>query len=256
MKVRLLLAYKGSHFFGWQRQVKLRSVQAEVEKALFKIFKQKINVIASGRTDTGVHALGQTAHFEIEENLLENKNLKKALNAIFPVDLSVVNCWRAPEDFHARKSAVKKTYLYFIFTGESSPVLFPDLIWWRRESLNLQKLKELSQAFIGTKDFKSFQNSGSTVKSTVRRVYSSCWYQLSPFVYYYKITGSGFLKQMVRNIVGTSLELLKSQRALQNLEHIFLSKERKQAFLTAPSRGLYLEKVFYPPSLDKACFLL
>ena len=254
MKVRLLLSYKGSDFFGWQRQDQHRTVQAEIEKSLFKIFKREVTVVGSGRTDAGVHALGQTAHFEIQEDLLKNKNLKKALNAVLPGDISVLECWKAPENFHARASAVKKTYLYFIFTGDSSPVLFPDLVWWRKGGeLKLEKLKDLSQVFMGTWDFKSFQNSGSEVESSVRQIHTSLWNQLSDSFYFYKITGSGFLKQMVRNIVGTSIELLKFERASQKLEGILLAKDRKQALITAPSQGLYLKKVFYPSSLDKAC---
>ena len=265
MKIRILLSYKGSRFFGWQRQKHQRTVQSELEKSLFQIFQKKILVIGSGRTDTGVHALGQTAHFEIEESLLkkkklsydlENNKLKQALNAVCPSDIAVLDCWEAPLDFHARSSAVKKTYLYFLFTGDSPPVLFSDLIWWRKEPLELKKLNRLAQVFIGNQDFKSFQNSGSTVGSTVRKVSVSCWTQLSTSLYCYKITGSGFLKQMVRNIVGTSVELVNLEGSVKKLEQILHSKDRKQAFKTAPGQGLYLKEVFYPPSLDKACRLL
>lgn len=262
MKIRLLLSYKGTHFFGWQRQKKERTVQEELEKSLFQIFKKKILVTGSGRTDTGVHALGQTAHFEIEDSFLKEKKLfrgkkfKKALNAVSPPDVSILDCWEAPSDFHARSSAIKKTYLYFLFTGDSPPVLFLDLVCWRKEPLDLKKLNHLAGVFTGNQDFKSFQNSGSEVKSTVRKIFVSRWTQVSPSLYCYKITGSGFLKQMARNIVGTSLELLKFERPTQKLQQILLAKDRKQALKTAPSEGLYLKKVFYPSSLDKACRLL
>ena len=262
MKLRLLLSYKGTQFFGWQRQKNHRSVQEELEKTLFQIFKKEILVIASGRTDTGVHALGQTVHFEVEKSLFEKKNFfesnkfKKALNALCPPDISVLEVRMAPQDFHARASATQKTYLYFIFTGDSPPVLFSDLIWWRQEPLDLKKLQSLSQFFLGDQDFKSFQNSGSDVKSTQRKIFVSRWTQMSNFLYCYEITGSGFLKQMVRNIVGTSVELLNFKDSEKTLKTILKAKDRQKALKVAPGQGLYLKKVFYPSALDKACPLL
>ena len=253
MKIRLLLSYKGTGFYGWQKQVQHRTVQGELEASLYKLFRQKISVIGSGRTDTGVHALGQTAHFEISEDKIRNKNLKKALNAVLPADISVLDLWHAPEEFHARASAKKKSYLYLIWSGENPPVLFADLVWWWKAPLDLDTLRQISRGFVGTWDFASFQNSGSEVKNTVRQVYHSQWYQLSSSLFAYKIKGSGFLKQMVRNIVGTSIDLLPDPKAPEKLRAILEAKDRKKALRTAPGQGLYLQKVFYPPPLDKAC---
>ncbi|MDE0091839.1 MAG: tRNA pseudouridine(38-40) synthase TruA [Oligoflexia bacterium] len=256
MKIRLLLSYKGSGFFGWQKQSRHRTVQGEIEKALHQLFKKKIRLVGSGRTDTGVHALGQTAHFELEEAGLKNMALKKALNSLLPEDISVLDCWKAPLEFHARFSAKKKSYLYFIFVGDSPPVLFRDLVWWKKEDLNLEKLHKMSQVILGTRDFKSFQSSGSEVKSSVRSIYQSRWFQFSPSFYCYKVTGSGFLKQMVRNLVGTYIDLLKEKKGEQKLRQILNSLDRRQALSTAPSCGLYLKKVFYPSALDKTCYKL
>ena len=253
MKIRLLLSYKGSKFFGWQKQSHHRTVQEEIEKSLFQLFKKNLMVTGSGRTDAGVHALGQTAHFEIDESLLKNKKLKQALNVLLPEDISVLDCWKAPFDFHARFSAKKKSYLYFIFTGDSPPVLFSDLLWWKKCDLKLEELNRIAQIFVGTWDFKSFQSSGSEVKSTVRQIYHSHWTQLSSSMYCYQITGSGFLKQMVRNIVGTSRDLLKEKQAGKKLRQILAGKDRRKALSTAPGQGLYLKRVFYPTPLDKAC---
>ena len=256
MKIRLLLSYKGSRFFGWQRQNGKRTVQAEIEQALFQLLKNKIPVTGSGRTDTGVHALGQTAHFEWEGISLKNIPLKAALNHLFPEDISVLASWKAPKEFHARFSAKKKSYWYFIFTGDSPPVLFRDLVWWRKGELPLEKLQKMSQLILGTQDFKSFQSSGSHVKDTVRSIYQSQWIRLSPSFYCYKITGSGFLKQMVRNLVGTYIDLLKEKSPESKLKGILASRDRRAALGTAPGQGLYLKKVFYPPSLDKASIRL
>ena len=254
MKIRLLLSYKGTGFFGWQKQLRRRTVQGEIEKILFKLFKKKISLIGSGRTDTGVHALGQSAHFELEDSDLKNINLKKAFNSLLPEDISVLECWQAPLGFHARFSAKKKSYQYFVFTGDSPPVLFRDLVCWKKSSLDLDKLKKMSQVVLGTKDFKSFQSSGSDVKNSVRTIYQSRWTQISSSFYCYQITGSGFLKQMVRNLVGTYMDLLKEQRGEQKLRRILRALDRRQAFRAAPSQGLYLKKVFYSSTLDKACY--
>lgn len=253
MKVRLLLSYKGTDFFGWQKQSRQRTIQGEIEKILLRLFKRKISVVGSGRTDAGVHALGQTAHFELEEGL-KNIDLKKALNSLFPLDISVLDCWKAPLEFHARFSSKKKSYQYFIFTGDSPPVLFRDLVWWRNGDLDLEKLNKISQEVLGTKDFKSFQSSGSEIKDTVRTVYESRWMKISDSFYCYKITGSGFLKQMVRNLVGTYIDLLKEKKAEQKLKQILKALDRRQALRVAPSQGLYLKKVFYSSSLDKNCY--
>ena len=256
MKIRLLLSYKGSAFFGWQKQKNQRTVQEEIEKALYQLFKKSIPLIGSGRTDAGAHALGQTAHFELEEKLLKKIPLIKALNHLLPKDISVLSGWKAPDSFHARFSAKKKTYLYFIWTGESPPVLFSDLLWWRPGGLSLEKLQKTANLIIGTKNFKSFQTTGSQVQDTVRSIYQSRWSQISPSVYCYKIQGSGFLKQMVRNLVGTFLYLLKEKKPEKTMKNILNCQNRKAAFGTAPGRGLYLKKVFYSPSLDKQCIKL
>lgn len=253
MKIRLLLSYKGSRFFGWQKQKDKRSVQEELEKTLFNLFRKKIPVAGSGRTDAGVHALGQNAHFELDENKLKNIPLTKALNALLPEDISILESWKAPEEFHARFSAKKKSYMYLVWTGDSPPVLFRDLIWWRKGDLPLDKLQKMSQLIIGEKDFKSFQSAGSPVKNTVRHIYQSQWKKISPSLYSYEITGSGFLKQMMRNLIGAYMDLLKEKNPEKRLKEILSRRSRKAALGTAPGRGLYLKKVFYPFSLDRAC---
>ena len=253
-KIRLLLSYKGSRFFGWQKQKQKRTVQGELEKTLAQVFQQEVPLTGSGRTDTGTHALGQNAHFEIEEKRLKSIPLKKALNAELPPDITVLEAWDAPKNFHARFSAIKKTYLYFISAGGPSPVLFPDLIWHLKGPLiELEKLQKTADFIKGKRDFKSFQNSGSEVKSSVRTVYQSQWRQISPSIYCYQITANGFLKQMARNLVGAFIELLKQTRPEKKLAEVFALQDRKSGFKTAPAKGLYLKKVFYPPSIEKAC---
>lgn len=253
MKIRLLLSYKGNRFYGWQKQKNKRTVQEVAEQALYRLFGTQIPLVSSGRTDTGVHALGQNAHFQLNENNLKNIPVTKALNSLLPEDVCILESWKAPEEFHARFSAKKKSYLYLIWTGASSPVLFRDLVWWKKSWFSLEKLQKISSLILGEHDFKSFQSAGSSVKSTVRQIYRSQWKTISPSLHSYEIIGSGFLKQMVRNIVGTYMDLLKEKNPKQKLKYILAQKDRKVALGTAPGQGLYLKSVFYPPALDKSC---
>jgi len=253
VKIRLLLSYKGTDFFGWQKQKNQRTVQGEIEKSLNKLFNKSISVVGSGRTDAGVHALGQEAHFEINEKDLQKIDLFQALNHLLANDISVLDVWEAPKDFHARFSAQKKTYQYFIFHSASPPALFQDYVWWIKWPIHFVQLKSLAKVFKGTKDFKSFQSAGSDVKETLKTIYTSRWMQLSSNLYAYEITGSGFLKQMVRNIVGTQIDILKKPDSKAKLYDILASKDRRQALSAAPPQGLYLKEVFYPSALDRKC---
>ncbi len=256
MKIRLLLSYKGTHFLGWQKQKNQRTIQGELEKSLKEIFKKPISIIGSGRTDTGVHAIGQQAHFEINEGDLKKINLFQALNHLVPNDISILKVWKAPEDFHARFSAQKKIYQFFIFVSPMPPALFREYVWWIKRPICLKTLQKIAKRFKGTQDFKSFQNSGSDVENTVKTIYSSCWVKMSSNMYSYEIKGSGFLKQMVRNIVGTQIDLLRGDNPEVKLQDILKSRNRVRALGTAPSQGLYLKEVFYSSALDRRCISL
>lgn len=256
MKIRLLLSYKGTDFFGWQKQKKLRTVQGELEKVLQKIFQKKILIQGSGRTDTGVHALEQQAHFDISQKEFKSRDLFTIFNKLLPQDISVLNVLQAPDEFHARFSAQKKTYIYFIYVSPKLAPFLCDFMWNRSSPLTLKTLNELASVFKGTHDFKSFQNSGSPVKTTVKTIYSSRWFKISPEIYGYEVTGNGFLKQMVRNMVGTQIDLFKEKEPQRALQKILKSKDRRQALRVAPSQGLFLKKVFYPSALDRKCIKL
>ena len=249
------MSYKGTDFYGWQKQARHRTVQSEVEKALFRLLGQRLSVIGSGRTDTGAHALAQTAHFSFPSDKWPQRiDLPKALNRFLPSDIAVLKAWLAPELFHAQKSAVKKTYLYLIRTGASPSVLFHELVWQIPGGpLPLEKLNQISALAAGQRDFKSFQNKGSPVRETVRTLYDIHWGALSHNVFACQMTGSGFLKQMARNLVGAFIALLKKSRPEQKLREILNCRDRRSAPATAPARGLYLKQVFYPLELDRAC---
>ena len=256
MKVRLLLSYEGTKFLGWQRQKTGRTVQNELEKALESLFQQKIQVIASGRTDRGVHALGQVVHFEVSEEKLKNINLVKALNHLNPSDIAIMAAWKAPEEFHARFCVEKKSYLFLISTQKTPPALFRHFVWWQPVALDIKKLEKMAQILLGQHDFKSFQTSGSPVSDTIRNIYEVQWQQLQPYLFCFTVIGSGFLRQMVRIMVGTQVEILKQGLSIGVFQAILESRDRRKAFLSAEGSGLYLKEVFYPEDLDRRCVRL
>ena len=178
MKIRVLLSYDGTHFAGWQRQTNKRTVQGEIETALAELFQEKIPIFASGRTDRGVHALGQVIHFEILKAKLKKINLIKALNHLTGPDISLTAAWQAPKDFHARFSAEKKTYLFLISTQKSPPALGRHFLWWLPAGINPAHLNQMAEVLIGAHDFKGFYTAGSEVSDTVRTVYEARWVEL------------------------------------------------------------------------------
>ena len=252
MNIRLLLSYKGTYFFGWQRQKAVRTVQGELEKALSELFQSPLSVIGSGRTDAGVHALGQVANFKTSKTL-KNINLVKALNHLSPDDLSVRGAWEAPQEFHARFSVQKKHYQFFICNSETPPAIAREFVWWLPKKLNLKELNHMSLELLGTKDLRSFETSGSNMKEKVKTIFSAKWEQIQAHLYRFSITGSGFLKQGVRNIVGTQIDLIHKNKSEILFKDILLSQSRQKALGTAPSSGLFLTQVYYPQNLDRKC---
>lgn len=265
MRIRLLISYDGTDYAGWQRQ-SLRSpdprptLQATLEEALGKIFNHEIKVQASGRTDAGVHADEQTVHFDVpvKPNGLPTKDpqemkIVRSLNGLTPPTLAVKKAWLAPGDFHALHSAEKKTYRYMIHNSPVPNPMRARYSQWITKPLDLNKLNGLAECLIGQHDFKSFQTSGTEVKSTVRQITEAHWRLVAPDLVEFRITGTGFLKQMVRNIVGTLLYLHQNSDDPLSMKKILESRDRQAAKTTAPPEGLFLEKVYYPAGLDNEC---
>ncbi len=251
-KIKLLLAYDGSQFNGWQKQAGATvTVQGELERILSKIFDQEIKVAGAGRTDTGVHALGQIAHFTAPKPI-EKYNLLTAINTQTPRAMVVHRAWVAPPEFHSMHSAIGKVYKYVIFNHPSPSALRRDHFTWLPYDIDLDYLNRVSEHIVGEHDFKSFQTSGTPVKSTVRRVWKAEWQRRGKLVEF-TIEGQGFLKQMVRNLVGTMLDFHSKTRNPLEFKDILAAKDRRSAGSTAPPRGLYLMKVEYPSALDNKC---
>lgn len=259
-KVRFTVAYDGTAFCGWQKQKRKDrpSVAETIEGALEKIFNEKISLFASGRTDSGVHALNQVCHFETSRRIDPTKkwDFCWAVNNKLPPAIVIKKAWIAPLEFHATLSATHKTYRYLVLQRPRPSAHLNRYMMWERRPLSIEHLQESSKILLGKQDFKSFQSVGSSVRHTVRRIHQAEWAWRTPEVLQFTITGNGFLKQMVRNIVGTCLMLEQKGESPQKMADIIACQDRRLAGPAVPSEGLYLLRVYYPEDLDNRCIEL
>lgn len=240
-RILLKIAYDGTNFHGWQRQDGLRTVQGEIEKAILSAFKIQTEVFASGRTDRGVHALGQMAHFDVDNSCPTNK-IKMILNRILPPDIQILSAKKVPEDFHARFDAKAKTYLYKICTGERNCFLANRAAFIK--NLSLPKLEEIASVFMGEHDFKGFCSSQTSAQNFVRKIYSiEITKKKSNIVF--EITGNGFLMNMVRILVGSMVDYSLGKLSKEKILLALKSGQRSMSGRTMPPQGLYLKKVQY-----------
>jgi tRNA pseudouridine38-40 synthase len=254
---RMLISYDGTDYCGWQKQGEHAfgpdkpSLQETLEIALQKILNEPIDLCASGRTDAGVHAIAQQANFFCERPL--PKDLCWALKAKLPASIAAKKVWLAPQEFHSTLSARAKTYRYWVWNDQRATALLARYSWWVRNPLDIEKLNHMSQFLLGRQDFASFRSMGTPVKHTIREIYRAQWTWKNRNLLQFEITGNGFMKQMVRNIVGTLVEAdLKGQES-SRIREILAKKDRKAAGATAPPQGLFLKKVYYPKDLDNRC---
>ena len=239
---KLILSYDGTDFHGWQRQKEARTVQGVVEGALEKITGQKITLTAAGRTDAGVHARGQVAHF-LASLSLEDEELLRALNAVLPWDVRVISLRRVPDYFHARRSAFSKIYEYRIINSHLvSPFLFRYVLPWPYP-LDIEKMQQAARLFIREADFSAF--TPAPTRYPVRRIYRSEIKKQGSLIIY-RVEADGFLRYMVRTIVGTLLEVGRGRLNPEEIEKFF-EPESPQAGPVAPAKGLCLVRVFYEP---------
>lgn len=257
MRVKLHLAYEGTHYYGWQKQAEEASqptVQEKFEGALKALTQASIKVQGSGRTDRGVHALDQVIHFDLPDGIdFKNYDWIKGLNRHLPEDIRVQFASPIDEDFHATKSALSKTYTYQIQDGESPNPLISRFSHWVQSPIDLDYMNSLSEVFLGRHDFKSFQTVGTELYTTVRSLKEFKWTRrASDGLILIQITGDGFLKQMVRNLMGSLLhQYWKKPFTPDDMLSILAQKDRTKAKGTAPAKGLILSKVHYPENLTK-----
>lgn len=257
--ILLTVAYDGSGFHGWQRQLGARTVQGELEKALSHTMGRDITVEGTSRTDAGVHAYGQRAGFRCDINvpvdklpMILNNSLSrgKIFSERIPGEIKVMNAVEMPQDFHARFNAVGKKYIYKIKTGSEQDIFKRNYFYQLNNPLDLTEMNAGAAHITGTHDFKSFETSGGTERETTVRTIWSLHAKPGPGndEIIIEVTGDGFLYNMVRIIVGTLVEIGAGRRPAEEMEDIMQSCDRTNAGHTAPPSGLYLAEVYYDKS--------
>jgi tRNA pseudouridine38-40 synthase len=249
---KLTLAYDGTDFAGWQWQPGRRTVQDELEQALARITGQKVRCMASGRTDAGVHALGQVAGVRLETRL-DGPTLCKALNAELPADMVVFEVVETYPDFHAIRDAVRKRYRYLIQDGRPRDVFARKYVWHTYRRLDVEAMAEAARPLVGTHDFTSYQTGGSMRLTTERTVLDLVverrQAELTDRVVI-EVEADGFLYNMVRNIVGTLVAVGKGKQPIAWPAEALAARNRQAAGETAPAQGLYLVQVEYKEISD------
>lgn len=246
MKYFMTFSYDGSNFSGYQKQPRERTVQACLENALKEINGGKIvSVCASGRTDAGVHAINQKAHFEIDKKI-ETGKLLRGINSLLPEDIYVKSIKEVSDDFHARFNAIGKEYIYIINMGEYNP-LERNYVYQYGKRLDLSAMERGLKYLEGEHNFKSFTKSTDEIEDYVRKISQTSIVRDSKDMNKIIITfvGTGFLRYMVRNMVGLIIEIGEGKRKPEDIIRILKEEDRTLAGKTAPACGLYLRNVFY-----------
>ena len=241
---RLVVGYDGTAYHGWQRQKADRTIQGEIENALATMTGKSVSLAGSGRTDAGVHAIGQTASFNSDAGLSPDIYFK-GLNSLLPDDILIRVCESVDPAFHARYNARSKIYQYRILNRDMPSIMERHYVWHIRRQLNIEAMQEAASYLVGEHDFKAFEGTGSPRTSTVRHVIRAGIRETKGNQILFDIEADGFLRYMVRNIVGTLVDVGKGRIPGGNVNRILLSRDRNQAGATAPAKGLFLMKVVY-----------
>lgn len=252
--IRLLIQYDGTAYSGWQVQPADVTIQGLIGKFLGQITSENTNVIAAGRTDAGVHAIGQVACFRTSSKL-PSSVLRKALNALLPCDIRILEVDDVDESFHARFSAKKKSYVYLLSTDRIVSPFIHRYVWRLPYSLDMAAMREALSYLGGNHDFSAFRGSGCGARTTVRTIYEASILELNTvelmtlalkgeFIKF-RFEGDAFLRHMVRNMVGTVVEVGKGKMRPGDVTRIIESRDRRCAGPTAPAQGLFLEQIFY-----------
>ncbi|MBW1917067.1 MAG: tRNA pseudouridine(38-40) synthase TruA [Deltaproteobacteria bacterium] len=242
--IQLVLEYDGSRYHGWQRQKNALTIQEVLETCLGRLTGDDIRVIGSGRTDAGVHALGQVANFKTASQL-PLAAFGAGLNSMLPPDIAVLTVQEVDPEFHARYAALAKTYEYRLLNRAVRSPLHRGYCWWVPMPLAASAIQQAMVELPGEHDFSAFQAGGSNIKNPVRRVWAASWEKAAEDWYKFRITANGFLRGMVRALVGTLVEIGRGKRPPEELSQILASRDRRRAGPTAPAQGLYLVQVIY-----------
>ncbi len=241
--IKLTIEYDGKEFNGWQKQPNKLNIQGEIEQVIERITGEKVELNASGRTDAGVHAIGQVANFKTNSNIPIEK-IPLALNTYLKKSIRIQKAEEVDERFHSRLSCKKKTYRYVINNSEYGTALYRNLEYCFPQKLDVEAMKKAAKYFEGEHDFKAFKASGTSAKSSVRTIYRANVDKNVDKIYI-ELTGNGFLYNMVRIIAGTLLEVGLGKIRPEDITDIIESKDREKAGKTLPPQGLYLVEVKY-----------
>ena len=241
--VKLTIEYDGTNYCGWQKQNNEKTIQEEIEKAIYKAVGEVVEVIGSSRTDAGVHARGMVANFKTNATIPFDR-FKYAINDKLPDDIAIIESEEVSEDFHARYDSKGKTYCYSIINRQQKPAIGRNYVYHFKWDLDIEKMREACKHFIGKHDFKAFRSLGSSVKTTERTI-KELYIESEGEKINIFITAYGFLFNMVRIIVGTLLKVGRGKSPVEDIEKIILLGDRKKAGPCVPAQGLILEKVYY-----------
>lgn len=241
--IKLIIEYDGKGFNGWQKQPNKLNIQGEIEKSIGEITGEEIELIASGRTDAGVHSLGQTANFKTNSNIQIDK-IPFAINSKLKKSIRIKSAEEVEERFHSRYSVKSKKYRYTINNSLHGTAIYRDMEYHFPIKLDVEKMKEAAKYFEGEHDFKAFKASGTSSKSSVRKIYKAEVFENEDRVYI-ELTGNGFLYNMVRIISGTLVDVGVGKIKPEEIKNIIESKKRENAGKTLPANGLCLVEVIY-----------
>jgi tRNA pseudouridine38-40 synthase len=242
--IKLVIEYDGTNYHGWQVQPNGLTIQEVIEKKIEVMTRQRVRLTGSGRTDAGVHALGQVANF-FTPSTIPVEGFQKGLNSLLPRDIVVQSAEEVDLQFHAQWGARKKTYRYVILHREVPSALHRNYSWRVPGPLDISVMEEASRLIEGRRDFTSFRGADADTEDPVREVFQAGWSQKEPDFLHFTIEADGFLKHMVRNIVGTLVEVGKGKLTPEQFREVLHARDRRQAGMTAPPQGLYLVEVKY-----------
>ena len=243
MNIKLIIEYDGTNYHGWQVQAKGKTVQGILERALFTFFGNPIRLSGSGRTDAGVHALGQGANFSCDQEP-DLHRLQRGLNALTPNDITVKAVEIVPDSFDARRGGRSRVYEYRILNRPSPSPFFLKYAWHVHDALDVEAMQEAIRCLVGEHDFSSFQAAGCDAVHPVRTVYRVSVDGRDELLVL-TIEATAFLRHMVRNIVGTLVEVGRAERSPKSFSELLESRDRTRAGPTAPAHGLFLMEVKY-----------
>ncbi|MAE37721.1 MAG: tRNA pseudouridine(38-40) synthase TruA [Pelagibacteraceae bacterium] len=245
MRFKIIIEYDGTPFVGWQKQENGRSVQASIESAIEKLFDEKITIFGAGRTDAGVHAIGQTAHFDVSKKNFDTYIIKNALNDhLRPLPISILNVEKVNENFHSRFDAIQRKYLYRIINRKSPLTIEKGRAWQVHKTLNIDPMKDCIPLIVGKHDFTTFRSAHCQSDSPIKTIDEVKITQTDENIFF-GISAKSFLHHQVRSIVGSLKMVGEGSWSINDFDIALKSKDRSKCGALAPSEGLYFMEVKY-----------